>query len=80
MAATIRLMKFGKRSYPTYRVVVLDKRKKRDGSYLEKVGTYNPHTEPATLIIDDAKLQEWLKKGAQLSEGMHKLLKNRKAK
>lgn len=72
-------MKFGKRGYPTYRIVVLDKRKKRDGSYLEKVGTYNPHTEPATLIIDDVKLQDWLKKGAQVSEGMRKLLKNKKA-
>lgn len=78
MSATIRLMKFGKRGYPTYRIVVLDKRKKRDGSYLEKVGTYNPHTEPATLLIDDAKLQGWLKKGAQVSEGMRRLLKNRK--
>jgi len=80
MAATIRLMKFGKRGYPTYRIVVLDKRKKRDGSYLEKVGTYNPHTEPATLLIDDVKLADWLKKGATLSDGMHKLLKNRKTK
>jgi small subunit ribosomal protein S16 len=78
MSATIRLMKFGKRRYPTYRIVVLDKRKKRDGSYLEKVGTYNPHTEPKTLIIDDGKLNEWLKKGAQVSEGMRRLLKNRK--
>lgn len=78
MSATIRLMKFGKRSFPTYRIVVLDKRKKRDGSYLEKVGTYNPHTEPATLIIDDVKLEGWLKKGAQVSEGMRRLLKNRK--
>ncbi|MCX6731211.1 MAG: 30S ribosomal protein S16 [Candidatus Roizmanbacteria bacterium] len=66
MSATIRLMKFGKR--------------RRDGSYLEKVGTYNPHTEPATLIIDDVKLQDWLKKGAQVSEGMRRLLKNRKTK
>lgn len=80
MSATIRLMKFGKRGYPTYRIVVLDKRKKRDGSYLEKVGTYNPHTEPATLIIDDTKLSSWLKKGAQVSEGMRRLLKNRKTK
>jgi len=78
MSVTIRLMKFGKRSYPTYRIVVLDKRKKRDGSYLEKVGTYNPHTDPATLIIDDRKLGDWVKKGAQVSEGMRRLLKNRK--
>ena len=49
------------------------------GSYIEKIGTYNPHTEPKTLIIDDVKLSGWLKKGAQVSEGIHKLLKNRKA-
>ncbi len=78
MSATIRLMKFGKRGYPTYRIVVLDKRKKRDGSYIEKVGTYNPHTEPATFIVDNVKLQEWLKKGAQVSNSLRKLLKNHK--
>lgn len=71
-------MKFGKRGYPTYRVVVLDKRKKRDGSYLEKVGVYNPHTEPATFVLDQAKFDEWVKKGAVISEGLRKLLKNKK--
>ncbi len=78
MAATIRLMKFGKRGYPTYRIVVLDKRKKRDGSYLEKLGVYNPHTVPATFTFDEAKLDAWVKKGAIISEGMRKLLKNKK--
>jgi small subunit ribosomal protein S16 len=79
MPATIRLMKFGKRGYQTFRVVVLDKRKKRDGSYLEKVGQYNPHTEPATLTLDQPKFDAWVKKGAVISEGMRKLLKHRKA-
>ncbi len=73
MAVTVRLMKFGKRAYPTYRIVALDKRKKRDGSYLEKIGTYNPHVEPM-LIVDHAKLDAWVKKGAILSEGIRKLM------
>jgi len=66
-------MKFGKRGYPTYRIVALDKRKKRDGSYIEKIGTYNPHVEPM-LIVDHTKLDAWIKKGAILSEGITKLM------
>lgn len=75
MAVTIRLMRFGKKSRPSYRVVVLDKRKKRDGAYLEKIGFYNPMTQPATLQIDKNKFKDWIKKGAQTSEGIRKLLK-----
>ncbi|QQG43919.1 MAG: 30S ribosomal protein S16 [Candidatus Roizmanbacteria bacterium] len=78
MAVTIRLMRFGKKKYPTYRVIAVDKRKKRDGSYLEKIGTYNPMTNPATLDINKEKFDYWLANGAQLSEGIIKLLKNRK--
>lgn len=74
MPVTIRLMRFGKRGYATYRIVALDKRKKRDGSYIEKVGTYNPHAE-TPFVIDSEKLNAWLKKGAVLSEGMQKLMK-----
>jgi small subunit ribosomal protein S16 len=78
MAVTIRLMRFGKRKQPSYRVVAIDKRKKRDGSYLEKVGFYNPMTEPATLELDQEKLNSWIAKGAQLSDAVRKLLKNKK--
>lgn len=78
MPATIRLMKFGKRGYPTYRIVVLDKRKKRDGSYIEKIGTYNPHTTPAAIQIVEERLQYWTSKGALISEGMRKLLKHKR--
>ena len=73
MAVTIRLMRFGKRGFATYRIVALDKRKKRDGAYLEKIGTYNPHSEPS-LIVDQDKLSNWMKKGAMLSEGIQKLM------
>lgn len=78
MPVTIRLMRFGKRGYATYRIVALDKRKKRDGSYIEKVGTYNPHA-PSPFVIDGEKLNYWLKKGAVLSEGVQKLMKKIKA-
>lgn len=78
MPAAIRLMRFGKRSFPSYRIVILDKRKKRDGGYIEQIGSYNPLTKPAEFKIDKEKLDAWLKNGAQLSEAMRKLLKNRK--
>jgi len=78
MPATIRLMRFGKKGQPSYRIVVIDKRKKRDGSYIEKIGSYNPMVEPKHLDLDDKKLNEWKLKGAIISEGMRKLLKNRK--
>lgn len=74
MPATIRLMRFGKKGYPTYRVVVLDKRKKVVGSYLEKIGSYNPMKTPAELNIDQISFDKWLKNGAVLSHGLKKLL------
>jgi|GEM_PF-1832140 len=78
MPATIRLMRFGKRGYAVYRVVVLDKRKKRNGSYVEKIGFYNPMTEPATFTIDEKKLDMWITRGALISDGMRKILKKGK--
>lgn len=78
MPATIRLMRFGKKGQPSYRIVVLDKRKKRDGAYIEKIGFYNPMVEPKILQIDEQKLSKWTLNGAVISEGMRKLLKNKK--
>lgn len=74
MSVTIRLMRFGKKGYPTYRIVALDKRKKPVGGYLEKIGTYNPMKEPAELIMDKKLLDKWTQNGAVLSEGMRKIL------
>jgi small subunit ribosomal protein S16 len=79
MAVTIRLMRFGKRHYPTYRIVALDKRRKRDGSYIEKIGTYNPMVEPMVLEINEERMSYWTNNGALISEGMRKLLKKSKA-
>lgn len=78
MAVAIRLMRFGKRGNPTYRIVVLDKRKKRDGAYIEKIGTYQPMTEPGKLELMKERFEYWTSRGAQLSEGMTKLLKSKK--
>lgn len=78
MAVTIRLMRFGKKKNPFYRIVALDKRKKRDGSYIEKVGTYHPLLKEKNIHMIKAKFEYWQEKGALLSEGMVKLLKNKK--
>lgn len=78
MAVAIRLMRFGKKGFPFYRIVALDKRKKRDGSYIEKVGTYDPMANPAKLDINDERFDYWVKKGAEMSEGIRKILKNKK--
>lgn len=75
MAATIRLMRFGKKNYPTYRIVVLDKRKKVQGAYLEKIGVYNPMQGKETFQVNKERLKYWVSKGAIVSEGMRKLLK-----
>lgn len=78
MAVTIRLMRIGKKDLPNYRIIVVDKRKKRTGSYLEKIGVYDPTKNPSLLEIDKDKLEKWTNKGATLSDGLARLLKNRK--
>ena len=58
-----------------YRVVVLDSRKKRDSDYLERLGHYNPCVNPAEIVIDVEKYDEWIKKGAQSSDTVASLVK-----
>jgi small subunit ribosomal protein S16 len=69
----IRLARVGKKKQPTYRVVVADARAKRDGRYVESIGQYNPRTEPNTFVIDEEKARDWMRKGAQPTERIHKL-------
>jgi small subunit ribosomal protein S16 len=71
-------MRFGKRGTPSYRIVALDKRKKRDGSYIENLGTYDPLTNPAKIEINQVRFDDWILKGAQVSEGVRKITKNLK--
>ena len=60
MSVKIRLQRHGKKGKPFYWVVAADARSKRDGRYLEKLGTYNPNTNPATLKIDVDSAVHWL--------------------
>ena len=76
MSVKIRLMRVGKKKQPSYRVVVADGRSPRDGRYIEIIGHYQPRQEPSGFTIDDAKVMDWLAKGAQPSEQVHRLLVN----
>lgn len=60
---------------PAYRVIAIDKRRSRDGRALEILGFYDPLTEPATVQLDRAKIQDWIGKGAQPSETVVKLMR-----
>ncbi len=71
-------MRLGRRGKPFYRIVAVDKRKKRTGAYIEKIGTYNPLSKPAEISFDDERLAHWMGKGALISEGLRKLLKHKK--
>ncbi|MGQ0802303.1 MAG: 30S ribosomal protein S16, partial [Actinomycetota bacterium] len=74
MAVKIRLMRVGKRKQPTYRVVVADGRSPRDGRIIESIGKYGPRHEPSLVDIDGDKALDWLRKGAQPTETVQKLL------
>ena len=75
MAVKIRLQRYGAKKRPFYRLVAADSRNKRDGRYLEIIGTYNPLTEPATVKIDEEKAQKWLNEGAQATDTVKNLFK-----
>lgn len=74
MAVKMRLIRIGKTKQPVYRVVVIDGRSPRDGRYLDQVGRYDPRQEPSLVEIDNDKAVEWMKKGAQPTETVRKLL------
>ena len=74
MSVKIRLQRHGKKGKPFYWVVAADARSKRDGRYLEKLGTYNPNTNPATLKIDVDSAVHWLQNGAQPTDTARNLL------
>ena len=75
MATRIRLRRVGRKKQPTYRIVVTDKQKARDGRFVETVGHYNPRTEPVALEVDVEKARAWLAKGATPSDTVRSLLK-----
>ena len=75
MAVKIRLTRIGSKKNPIYRVVAADSRSPRDGRFIEIVGRYNPQTDPSTIELDEAKIKDWLSKGAQPSDPVAKLIK-----
>ena len=70
----IRLRRVGAKHKPIYRVVIADSRSARDGAFIEIVGHYNPLTEPAIIHINEEKVLEWLKRGAQPTDTVRSLL------
>ena len=74
MPVKIRLQRHGKKGKPFYWVVAADARAKRDGRYLEKLGTYNPNTNPATVDINEDNAINWLEKGAQPTDTARTLM------
>ena len=75
MAVKLRLMRMGKKKQPTYRVVAADGRSPRNGRFIEVLGTYEPRQDPTRVSIDNAKAVDWLRKGAQPTETVQRLLK-----
>jgi small subunit ribosomal protein S16 len=75
MAVKIRLTRVGSKKNPIYRVVVADSRSPRDGRFIEIVGRYNPQTEPSLIELDEAKVKDWLAKGAQPTAPVSRLIK-----
>jgi small subunit ribosomal protein S16 len=74
VAVKLRLMRMGKKKQPTYRVVAADSRSPRDGRFIEIVGIYDPRPDPSAIRIDNDKAVDWLRKGAQPTESVRKLL------
>src|SRR6185295_4552170 len=71
----IKLMRTGAKKRPSYRVVVKEKQSKRDGAYLENLGTYNPTREPAEIKLNLTRVNYWIEKGAQPTDTVSRLIK-----
>jgi small subunit ribosomal protein S16 len=74
MAAKIRLQRHGSKKRPFYFIVVADARSPRDGKFIQKLGTYNPLTVPATIQLDRQRALDWLQKGAQPTDTVRRIL------
>lgn len=71
----IKLMRTGAKKRPSYRVVVKEKQSKRDGAYLENVGTYDPTRQPAEIKLKMDRVRYWIEKGAQPTDTVSRLIK-----
>ena len=77
MATKIRLKRIGRRNRPFYRIIIIDSRKRRDGSAIEQVGWYNPieSKKEKNYLLKEDRILEWLKLGAQVTDPVNKLMK-----
>jgi small subunit ribosomal protein S16 len=75
---SIRLSRIGKKKQPFYRVVVIDKRRPRDGRFVEIVGTYNPLMNPPEVKLDAERVKHWLSFGAQPSDTVRSFIRRQK--
>ena len=74
----IRLQRVGAKKAPFYHIVVADSRSPRDGKIIEQIGTYDPMTKPAKVVIDEEKLEAWTKNGAKPTESVKTLISKAK--
>ena len=74
MPVKMRLARHGRTRYAYYHIVVADSRAPRDGRYIERIGTYNPNSNPATIDLDFDKAFDWLIKGAQPTDTVRAIL------
>ncbi|MEO6167174.1 MAG: 30S ribosomal protein S16 [Chitinophagales bacterium] len=74
MAVKIRLQRMGRKQKPFYHIIIADSRSPRDGRFIEHIGSYDPTTIPASVEINKDKALDWLQKGAQPTDTVHKIL------
>ncbi len=70
----IRLQRQGKKKAPFYHIVVADSRRARDGRIIEKIGTYDPMTDPSTVVLDKELVEKWIKNGAKPTDTVKRLI------
>jgi small subunit ribosomal protein S16 len=75
MAVRLRLTRVGSKKNPIWRIVVADRRSPRDGRTIETIGSYNPRTEPSTIVVDSERAQHWLDHGALPTDTVARLLR-----
>jgi len=73
LSVKIRLTRMGAKKKPFYRIIVADSRSPRDGRFIEKIGLYDPKSDPSKIEVDREKALEWIKKGAKPTDTVQKL-------
>ena len=72
----IRLQRVGKKKAPFYHIVVADSKSPRDGKIIDQIGTYDPMTNPSTVVLDKEKVATWIKNGAKATDTVKKLIES----